>query len=374
MSMKKNTILILNWRCPHNPLSGGAERVTLEHAKAWVKDGYSVFWIAGNYKGGKREEVIEGVQIYRRGTPVSLYILAPFLYWTKWRGCFDLVVDEIHGVPFLSPLWAWKSKKLAFIHEVAQEIWDEMLPFPINIVGKLYERLFFNLYKNIPFLTASASTKRDLIQFGIREKNISVIPHGLFIKPVSKVQKKEKNLTLLFVSRLVKMKGIEDAIRICFEVTRQLPTAQVWIVGKGGKNYIHTLHSLIKKLHIEKSITFFGYVTEKEKITLYRKAHFLIHTSVREGFGLTAIEAHSQGTPTLVYDSPGLHDIVENGVNGYTFAQRDYKAIAQKSISLFKSAKYEKLATSTIQSSKKYNWKIITNQGLELIRSILENK
>jgi hypothetical protein len=30
-------VIILNWRCPSNPLSGGAEKVTLEHAKAWVK-------------------------------------------------------------------------------------------------------------------------------------------------------------------------------------------------------------------------------------------------------------------------------------------------------------------------------------------------
>ena len=26
-----NSVLILNWRCPKNPLSGGAEKVTLEH-------------------------------------------------------------------------------------------------------------------------------------------------------------------------------------------------------------------------------------------------------------------------------------------------------------------------------------------------------
>ena len=30
-------ILILNWRDPKNPKSGGAEQVTMEHAKAWVK-------------------------------------------------------------------------------------------------------------------------------------------------------------------------------------------------------------------------------------------------------------------------------------------------------------------------------------------------
>ena len=43
-------ILILNWRYPKNPLSGGAEKVTLEHASSWVKKGMDVteFFISGS--------------------------------------------------------------------------------------------------------------------------------------------------------------------------------------------------------------------------------------------------------------------------------------------------------------------------------------
>lgn len=106
MSVPIRSILILNWRCPKNPLSGGTEKVTLEHAKAWVKNGLSVTWLAGGYKGGLKSEAIDGVHIYRYGSPTSLYFLAPYIYWLKWRGSFDLVIDEIHGIPFLTPLWA----------------------------------------------------------------------------------------------------------------------------------------------------------------------------------------------------------------------------------------------------------------------------
>src|SRR3989344_1247979 len=35
-------VLILNWRDIKNPKSGGAEIVTLEHAKYWVKRGHNV--------------------------------------------------------------------------------------------------------------------------------------------------------------------------------------------------------------------------------------------------------------------------------------------------------------------------------------------
>lgn len=367
--MKK--ILILNWRCPKNPISGGAEMVTLEHAKAWAKNGFDVTWLTGNYKDGKDYEKIDGVGIYRFGSPFSIYFLAPFLYWFKWNGNFDLIIDEFHGIPFLSPLWAWKSKKLAYVHEVAQEIWDEMFPFPINIVGKIYEKIYFYFYKEIPFLTGSNSTKQDLISYGISENNIEILPHGLFLKPVSTVPQKEKDLTLLYVSRLVRMKGIEDAIIIFSKVLKKAPNARFWIVGDGEESYIDRLHSLIKVLHLEKTVTFFGYVDETKKTELYQKAHFLLHTSVREGFGLVVTEANSQGTPALTYDSPGLRDVVKNGINGYTFQKEKYDLIADKCISLYNSSEYKKLAQSAINSSKKYDWDKITKQSLEKIKTIL---
>jgi len=363
------SILILNWRCPKNPLSGGAEKVTLEHAKAWAKNSYSVTWLAGGFSGAKQEEEIDGVKIVRAGSPISVYFLAPFLYWFKWGGKFDLVFDEIHGVPFLSPLWAWKSKKLAYIHEVAQEIWDEMLPFPINILGKLYEKLYFILYKNTPFLTGSNSTKQDLITYGVSEKNITVIPHGLFLTPLSEVPQKEKTLTLLYVSRLVKMKGIEDAIHIFAEVQKKETDAQFWIVGGGEERYVNKLHSLVKDLGLENATTFFGFVDEQKKIELYQKAHFLLHTSVREGFGLVVIEANSQGTPALTYNSPGLRDVVKDGVNGFSFPKNKIVLIANKCTFLYNTPEYDRLAQYTIQSSSEYNWRIITNQLLEIIKS-----
>ena len=35
----------------------------------------------------------------------------------------------------------------------------------------------------------------------------------------------------------------------------------------------------------------------RKKIQLFNRAHFLLHTSVKEGFGLTGLEANSQKTP-----------------------------------------------------------------------------
>src|SRR3972149_9162022 len=131
-------ILIFNWRDPRNPHAGGAETVTMEHAKAWVRLGHSVLWYTAKFPGAQGEEVIEGVHFVRSR---FAHLRAPFFYWQHHHEV-DIVTDEIHGISFFTPLYVWKPI-VAFIHEVAGEIWDVMYPFPLNIIGKAMERIMF---------------------------------------------------------------------------------------------------------------------------------------------------------------------------------------------------------------------------------------
>ncbi|HVZ58658.1 MAG TPA: glycosyltransferase family 1 protein, partial [Patescibacteria group bacterium] len=96
-------ILILNWRDPKNPKSGGAEIVTMEHAKFWVKNGHSVTWFTSCFAGSSNKENIDGISIVRRGNSFTTYLYAPFFYLLH-RQDFDIVIDEIHGIPFFTPL------------------------------------------------------------------------------------------------------------------------------------------------------------------------------------------------------------------------------------------------------------------------------
>ena len=93
-------ILILNWRDIKHPKSGGAEIVTLEHAKSWVKAGHTVIWFTAGFNNARSEEFISGVNIVRWAGPLTVYLAAP-IYYLLHRKEFDIVVDEIHGVPFL---------------------------------------------------------------------------------------------------------------------------------------------------------------------------------------------------------------------------------------------------------------------------------
>ena len=363
---------MLNWRDPKNPKSGGAEYVTHEHVKAWVRSGHTVTWFTSTFKDSKKEEEIDGVNIKRRGNSITVYLLAPFFYlFSKEK--FDLVIDQIHGLPFFTPLYVRKPK-IALIHEVASEIWDYMFPFPINKIGKFIEPFYFNLYKRVMFWTDSGSTADDLVKQGINKKNCTVINCPIRNKSVNVIPKKETKLTFIFVSRVVKMKGIEEVIRAFFYILRKNKNSQLWIVGDGEKKYVEELKENMRSFSISPKVKFFGKVSEKKKIELLRKAHILLHASVKEGWGLVVIEAASQATPAVVYNVAGLKDSVKNGKTGIVLKENSSKEMAKEALGLLNdNRKYKLFQKNCIDWVNSLTWEKATEQSLKLITEVTKN-
>ncbi len=363
-------ILILNWRDPKNPKAGGAEIVTAKYAEAWSKAGHSVFWFTATFPGAKNVEIINGVNIIRKGGAYTLYLIAPFFYFFSGIK-FDVIIDEIHGLPlFFTPIYI-KKPKIAFIHEVAGDIWDFMYEFPINKLGKFMETFLLSFYKNVLFLTVSESTMKELQALGI--KNVQIITNGLDLKSSHKYSK-EKELTIIFVSRLVKMKGIEDVIDACAYINDK-KNAHLWIVGEGNKQYTADLKKLIKEKNIENKVNFFNNVTDEKKLSLMGRAHLLLHASVKEGWGLVIGEAASQGTPAVVYNVGGLRDSVSHTKTGIIVAKNTPRQLAVSALELFENKKkYKLMQENAFKWSQSLNWDIAIKKSLLILTEINKNE
>lgn len=363
-------ILLLNWRDIKNPRSGGAEIVTFKHAKKWVEKGHKVTWLAAQFIGGKPEEVINGVKIIRKGNFITVYLLAPLYYFFP-RKKYDIVVDEIHGLPFFTPLYV-KKPKIVFIHEVAKEIWDYMYPFPINILGKFIEPWYFKLYKHTMFWVTAPSTVDDLVSYGISQKHCQVILSPANNPAVITLARKEKKLTCIFVSRLVKMKGIEEIIKAFAFITREIKNAQLWVVGAGTVEYMDFLKKMAEDYGVKNNISFFGGISESKKLERMQKAHILLHASVKEGWGLVVIEAASQGTPAIVYNVAGLRDSVKNGKTGVVISKNSPQEMAKEVFKLIKDKKrYDMLQKNAILWAKSLTWEKATKQSLDLLERVV---
>lgn len=365
-------ILVFSWRDPKHPLAGGAEQVMHEHMKGWVNAGHSVTLFASHFKGGSKEENIDGVTLIRRGTQLlGVQILGFFYYLLGKHPKFDLVVDQFHGIPFFTPFYV-RCKKIAVLQEVAKEVWlMNDLPKPLNLIigsiGYFLEPFIFLFYTNIPFITGSDSAKLDLITFGIPEKKISVVPHGVLLSLPKTLPAKEKMPTLIYLGALTKDKGIEDAIK----AISLLPNITLWAVGIGSKENMTKWNSLVRKLNLGNRVKFFGFVDQARKFELLSKAHLLINPSVREGWGLVNIEANSVGTPVVAYKSAGLVDSVKDGVSGVFCEENNPKEMAKEVDKILADQdKYKLLSKSSKDWSKNFTWEKSRKKSLELLESL----
>lgn len=363
-------ILILNWRDIKHPLAGGAEISTHEHAKGWVKSGHKVTIFASHFPSALHSEEINGVTVVRRGSHYTVHFFAFLYYLTTARRTADLIVDEFHFIPFFTPLYV-RRKILAFIHETAEEIWFKNTSFPINIFGYVLEPLFFLFYRTIQFMTVSESTKRDLLKFHIPAKNIAVIPNGH--KRVKIYAKKSKHPVIMYLGRISTDKGVRDGILAFSNIRKRIPDGTLWIVGKeehdGQKR---DLLVLMRALHIENAVKFFGFVSEATKYELLGQSWVLLHPSVKEGWGLTVIEAASQRTPAVAYKTAGLSDSIVHGKTGLLVSKAVPERLADAVVHLCTNKnEYEKMASQARLWSQKFNWNTSTQKSLALIENLI---
>lgn len=362
-------ILILNWRDLKHPLAGGAEIALLEHATYWQKKGAEITWFGSSFTGAKDKETINGITYLRKGSQYTVHFWAFLYYLQNKLGKQDIVVDCFHFLPFFTPLYFRKTKIIVLIHEVAKEVWFKNLPWVLAVIGSHVEPLFFKLYKQIPFITVSNSTKKELVTVGIEEKNIQVIENGISIPKVKKFSK-EKDPTILFLGRIAKDKGIEDAIEAFTHIYKKDNKTQFWIAGSGDVKYIQRL----KSSHIQNltsNIKFYGFVSEQKKYELLQKAWVLVHPSTREGWGLTVIEANSVGTPVVGYDVPGLRDSIQDKKTGL-LVRSNADSLAEGVSKLIEDKKlYEKLSSNAKIWSKRFDWQKAGAKSWSMLKEIV---
>jgi glycosyltransferase involved in cell wall biosynthesis len=350
--------LMLNWRDPKNPISGGAERVTLAHLLALVERGHEVFWFTYDFPGGPREEMFNGIKIIRGGGKISSILKA--IAWHRRQEKFDLVIDQHHGLPWFAPWWC-NTNCVAYIHEVLGPIWSAFYPQPLSTIGRWQERWTHWLYRNVPFWTPSESTKKDLHAHGVR--SVTVIPNGSDAVPLPFLEEKplQSPLRLICVSRIAPNKRVDHAIRAMKLLAERNIQAQLKIVGGGETK--PELEQLAKTLGLENKIIFAGQLSEAEKNAELRQAHFLVHTSLREGWGLNVIEANAMGTPAAVYPVGGLVDSTVPGQTGLVTSAETPESLANALADIVTQPDvYTRYRINAWERSKTFSWPTILPQ------------
>lgn len=319
-------ILAFNWRDMSHPRAGGAEVYLHAIAREWVATGHEVTVFCSAVEGSPERELVEGVRYVRRGSQLSVYRDGRRYWREHHRHGFDLIVDSVNTRPFLTPRFVRGTPILALVHQVAREVWRYEVPWPLAVVGRYaLEPWWLRSYRQVPVVTVSESSRSSLGDYGLR--NVTVVAAGFQLRGRPGPVQKERSPTLVFVGRLSANKRPDHALEVFELVQREIPDAQMWFIGTGP------VEERLRRRAGE-NVVLFGRLTDQERNERVGRAHLLLVTSVREGWGLVVTEAAALGTPAAGYDVPGLRDSL--GASGGVIAPAQPKALAEVVIRLFR--------------------------------------
>ncbi|MBA3723314.1 MAG: glycosyltransferase family 4 protein [Candidatus Levybacteria bacterium] len=359
-------ILIFNWRDIKNPAGGGAEILTHEMAKRWVLSGHTVHQFSSRFPDSKKQEIIDGVTFIRQGKWWTVHFYA-FFYYIKNKNLFDVIVDEVHWFPFFAAVYA-PRKTIALTCEVANKLIFRIFAYPLALGFLLIEKIYLFLYKKVPTMVISPSTRDDLVANNHIKENIVVLPMGLTVPKNIKPSNKESIPTIISVGRLNKQKGTLDTIEAFGLVHKKISNSVLWLVGSGEKTFMREVNLRIKTLGLENAVKVWGFVSEKEKFTLLSKAHILISASVQEGWGLTIPEAGLMSTPSVVYNIAGFRDIIVQRKTG-VLVDTNPKDLAKEVVQLLENkTTYEIMQNKSLKHAQGYSWDATAAESIKFIK------
>lgn len=114
------------------------------------------------------------------------------------------------------------------------------------------------------------------------------------------------------------------------------------------------LPEYIRRLDLEDSVQWIGYVDDEDKASLYRLADIFAFPSEYEGFGLPPLEAMACGTPTIVWDSVVADEVLEDGAYFVETARELGAAIIAL---LIQKPLRDTMINQGLAQVTKYNWR-----------------
>ncbi len=163
--------------------------------------------------------------------------------------------------------------------------------------------------------------------WGVSESKIRVIYNGVDFKvpEISKEEARKKigiaGNIILSVGRLVPWKGFKMLVKIMPQLLQINQFFRLVIVGDGPE--YKTLQSMIKNLHLEKTVYLAGKKTKEELGWYMAAADIFVLNTGYEGFSHQILEVMSAGVPVVATAVGGNLEVIHQGENGFLVKYND---------------------------------------------------
>lgn len=234
-----------------------------------------------------------------------------------------------------------------------------------NLVDTFYKKVFYKPYiKRVQKIANSIVAISNFVKksaqevFELNDEDVVVVHNGVDYEYFASF-KKERNadaLRLVYVGRLYEQKGVGLLIESISNAPDSIPI-KLRVVGRGPQQ--KELEELSKKLNISDRIEFLGLRMDVPE--LLGDEHFFVHpATLEEGFGITLIEAMSEGIPCIAFDKGAIPEIINDGENGFIIKEESVEALTktiEKCYEVINSDKYNSMSEKASSTGEKFDIK-----------------
>jgi glycosyltransferase involved in cell wall biosynthesis len=379
-------------------------------AKQLVKKGIRVQVVAPHENGCKRAETWDNVAVYR----------FPYFYPLKFqRLCYGAgILKNIEKRPLATlqvPTLVFSEiyHTLRLLAKRPYDLIHAHWTFPQGLVGRIVKGLHgipcvttihgsdvYGLrnpvlrYVNAKVIRGSDACTANSVATAARAKKISgrediqIIPMGVameFFKPALERSPNQEPLEtdekrILFVGRLISVKGAEHLVRALPKVLEKYPKAKALVVGSGPEK--DRLASLAADLGLQRVVHFKGQVSQEGLRKAYSRADVVVLPSIRdksgetEGLGVVLLEAMACGVPVIGSRVGGIPDIIKHGDTGLLVKEKDPDDLSEKLILLLSN---RRLRETLIQKGLEYveqnfSWDKISDRFINTYQDVLKKR
>lgn len=257
------------------------------------------------------------------------------------------------------------------------------IPYICNITGlgtatenkSIVQKIVFMLYKyalkkvKCCFVQNSENFKFLIDNKLVNEAKCKLIPgSGVNLEhfKVLEYPKEYEKIKFLFISRIMKEKGIEQYLEAAKTIREEYKNTEFHILGFCEQEYEEKLNKLTE----DGIVNYHG--LQNNVIPFLQEASCLIHPSYYpEGMSNVLLEASASGRPVITTNRSGCREIVNDGVNGFIVPTQNSEELIKK-VEKFIQMPYEEKVKMGLEGRKKvekeFDRNIVVNAYMKEIK------
>jgi glycosyltransferase involved in cell wall biosynthesis len=326
-----------------------------------------------------REEEIDGVRVHHPRYPLVSGISMPLHGWLEFLGCVRLA-RRLHKQSNFDCIDA----HFVYPDGFAAVLLGRLLRVPVIVSARgtdinvypslrlIRPMLRWTLMRAAGVIAVSADLKKKIIDLGISETKIQVIPNGVDVhrfRPQD-INEARRQLGLagtgpmiVSVGSLIESKGHHLLIAAVAQLVPQFPELRLNIIGEGV--YGGRLEQLIHEKHLQDFAFLRGNRPNEELATWFSAADLSCLMSSREGWPNVISESLACGTPVLATRVGGIPELIVSPHLG-SMVERDVASIA-KGLEESLSKNWNRQEISKEASSR--SWDAVAEEVAKLLES-----